>query len=153
MSIKSLIADVTAIGTDIASGTLTAANLGNSSVTSGKLALSVGRWGTGTFVSGSTTWLATGNITVLQFGIQVTAGAAGFVTVGTTAAATAIGAVSSTAAFSAWLEGPVAANSNLAIATASNVNFVEITAGASIVISAGNSVAGKYFFFYIETPS
>ena len=78
--IKELVADVEVKTTDI----------GSEQVTDAKLGLNVGRWASGSFISGTTTWTGTAAFTVLMAVIKVTAAAAGLVAVGTTADSDAV---------------------------------------------------------------
>jgi hypothetical protein len=134
MSIKDLVADVTAINTD--------------------LSIDVGKWATGSFISGTTTWTGTAAFTILMGMIKVTAGAAGFVTMGTTADADAVFACTSTVATTyASGAGLVALNGAVNVVTAQNTGIPDISAGGSMIISAEDSVAGKYYFLYIQTPT
>jgi hypothetical protein len=129
-------------------------DINSAQVTSEKIHLDVGRWATGTFVSGTTTWTGTAAFTVLQGMISVTAAAAGLVTMGTTADADAVFACTSTLAttFSSGA-GLIALNAAVNVVTAQNTGMPEISALGSVLISAGDSVAGKYFFLYITTPT
>lgn len=128
-------------------------DINSAQVTPEKIHLDVGRWATGSFVSGTTTWTGTAAFTVLQAMIQVTAAAAGFITVGTTADADAIFACTSTLATTfASGAGLVALNAAVNVVTAQNTGIPDISAGGSVIISAEDSVAGKYFFLYIATP-
>ncbi len=140
--IKELIADVEAKTVDI----------GAEQVTDAKLNIDVGRWASGSFISGTTTWTGTAAFTVLMAIIKVTASAAGFVTVGTTTDADAVFACTSTLASTyASGAGLIALNAAVNVVTAMNTGVPDISAGGSVIISAGDSVAGKYYFLYIAT--
>ena len=140
--IKELIADVEVKEVDI----------GSEVVSDAKLNIDVGRWATGSFISGTTTWTGTAAFTVLQGMIKVTAGGAGFVTMGTTADADAVFACTSTLASTyASGAGAVALNGTVNVVTAQNTGIPDISAAGSVIISAGASVAGKYYFLYIKT--
>lgn len=160
--IKEAVADVEVKTVDIQACAVTTAKLGGSAVTTAKLAdenvsdaklnLDVGRWASGSFVSGTTTWTGTAAFTVLQGIIKVTAAAAGLVTFGTTADADAIMNCTSTLATTfASGAGLIALNAVVNVITAQNTGIPDISAGGSVIISAAASVAGKYYFLYIAT--
>jgi hypothetical protein len=118
------------------------------------LALDVGRWAVGSFISGTTTWTGTAAFTVLMGMLRVTASAAGMITMGTAGDADAVFACTSTLATTfASGAGLVALNASVNVVTAQNSGMPEISAGGSVIISAGDSVAGKYYFLYIKTPT
>ena len=128
-------------------------DINSAQVTTPKLGLDVGRWATGSFDSSGVTWAGTAAFTVLCGIIQVTAAAAGFITMGSTADADAVFACTSTVATTYQSgAGAVALNGAVNVVTAQNTGIPNIPAGDSLQISAGDSVAGKYFFLYIETP-
>jgi hypothetical protein len=132
MTIKSLIADVTAVSSDLAN--------------------SVGRWASGTFTSAGVSWTGTAAFTVLMAIMNITAAAAtGVAYMGSSASATAILAVNATTARTVGNFGGSATES-LGLKTGSNTSWTEIAAGNKVVISA-QACAGKYAFFYIETPT
>jgi len=142
--IKELLADVEVKEVDI----------GSEVVTDAKLNLDVGRWASGSFISGTTTWTGTAAFTVLQGYIKVTAAAAGLVAFGTTADSDAIFHCTSTLATTfAGGAGLIALNAVVNVITAQNTGIPDISAGGSVIISAAASVAGKYYFLYIKTPT
>ena len=142
--LREVVADVGVNTTDI----------NTAAVTLPKIDLTVGKWASGTFVSGTTTWTGTAAFTVLQGMISVTAAAAGLVTMGTTADADAVFACTSTVATTyASGSGLVALNATVNVVTAQNTGMPEISAAGSVIISAAASVVGKYFFLYITTPT
>jgi hypothetical protein len=150
--IREVIADVGVQTTDINTAAVTAAKLGNSAVTPAKIHLDVGRWAKGSFDSSGVTWAGTAAFTVLQGYIRVTAAAAGLITMGTTADADAVFACTSTVATTYGSNaGAVALNAAVNVVTAQNTGMPDISAGGSLIISAGASVAGNYFFLYIAT--
>ncbi len=151
-TLKGNVADITAVTTDIGDCAITTAKLANCAVTTGKMALSVGKWVVGNFISGATTFTGTAAFSIIMGFITITANAAGFVTMGTTAVATAIMAISSTAAWSGFSFIGSALNTNRGVVTASQATIIEVSALGSVVISAEASVAGKYGFMYIATP-
>ena len=114
--------------------------------------VSAGKWVTGTYVSGTTTaFTGTSAFTVLQCFIKATA--AGVVTVGGTATATSILSLeAATGDFcNNWAHSTAETYGN--DKSGANTSIVEFAAGESVVISAGNSAAGKYFIYFITTPS
>ena len=114
----------------------------------------VGRWASGTFISGTTTWVGTAAFTVLIGMIKVTAGAAGAVTMGTTADADAVFKCTSTVAGSYCSTGIALAAAGAAqFATAVNTTLQEFAAKQPLVISAATTVKGKFYFLYIKTPT
>ena len=140
--IKELIADVEVKTVDV----------GSEQITDEKLHLDVGRWASGSFISGTTTWTGTAAFTVLQGIIKVTAAAAGLISMGTTADADAVFACTSTLATTfASGAGLIALNAVVNVITAQNTGVPDITAGGSVIICAAASVAGKYYFLYIAT--
>jgi hypothetical protein len=130
------------------------ADINSAAVTEPKIALSVGKWAAGTFVSGTTTWTGTAAFTVLQGMIRITAAAAGIAYMGTTADADAVFACTSTLASTyASGAGLIALNAVVNVVTAQNTGMPEISAAGSVLICAAASVAGKYYFAYITTPT
>lgn len=116
------------------------------------MARDVGRWASGSFISGTTTWTGTAAFTVLMGIIKVTAAAAGLVALGTTGDSDAIMHCTSTLATTfASGAGLIALNAVVNVVTAQNTGVPDISAGGSVIICAADSVAGKYYFQYIAT--
>lgn len=116
--------------------------------------VSAGRWASGTYISGTTTWTGTAAFTVVTSFLSgsAAAGAGSLVYMGTTAAATALCCMTTTAAFDVCSFGTQCALQSY-VATASNCGMAHISAGGSVVISATGTAGGKYFFQYITTPT
>jgi hypothetical protein len=133
MPIKELLGDVTAVNTD--------------------LGLDVGKWATGSWVSGSqTVFTGTAAFTVLFAFLKVTAAAAGLATMknGSNVMLT----ISTTAAFVASNQGNQSTSSTVpGVVTSDSTTMFDVAAGSTIVITAAGSTAGKYFFHYIKTPT
>ena len=144
MGIKDQVADVTAQTTDI----------GAKVVTNAKINLDVGKWASGSWVSGSQTiFTGTSAFTVLQIFCKVTAAAQGLVTFKVTAG-TVIMSCSTSGSFTYNSNpGAIALNSTIHVFTATNTLLPDVSAGGSILATAVNTTAGKWYMQYIETQT
>jgi hypothetical protein len=144
-TIRGNVADVYVVNSDIAD---------TAQITSAKFANSVGKWSSGSWVSGSQTmFTGTAAFTVLQIGLKVTAAAAGLVTVVDTAGAVLM-TLSTTATFTAVNQaGAIALNAVIHVYTASNSTLTDIAAGNQLLITATNTTAGKWYMNWIETQT
>ena len=152
MGIKEGVADVEVKTVDLGSEVVTTAKIADGNVTNVKMNVDAGRWASGSFISGTTTWTGTAAFTVLVGLIKVTAAAAGVVSMGHTADADSIFKCTSTVAAAYGNIGVcLALDGAVQFATAQNTTISDFSAGASVLISAAASVAGKYYFLYIAT--
>jgi hypothetical protein len=153
MSIKELVADVTAITTDIGACAVTTAKIGGKQVTNAKVDLSIGKFYSGSWISGATTlFTGTSAFTVLGIWVKVTAGGAGdTLAIKTTAATIGTFTCSGTYSYCTIYNGLVAAAVDTYTATGSIMS--DVSATGTIIATAAAGAAGKWYMLYIETQT
>jgi len=142
-TIRGNVADVRVVNDDIAATAL---------ITDDKFNMSVGKWVTGSWVSGSqTVFQGTAAFTVLHAFMKGTATGAGLATLKDNSG-NVILTITTTVNMTGQNVGGVALNAVVNVVTATNSVFLDVTAEGSIAVTAVNSAAGKFAFFYITTP-
>ena len=142
-TIRGNVADVRVVNDDIAATAL---------ITDDKFNMSVGKWVTGSWVSGSqTVFQGTAAFTVLHAFMKGTATGAGLATLKDNSG-NVILTITTTVNMTGQNVGGVALNAVVNVVTATNSVFLDITAGGSVLVTAVNTAAGKFAFFYITTP-
>jgi len=135
------------------------ADIQNSAITTAKLALSAGKWATGTFTSADVTWTGTSAFTVLDFILRITAAtctSACKVIVQDTAGNSILTVAGTSAGITGTFRNTAGPGTDVSAVSASNTTAVEIAAGKSIQITQSGAItnkAGKYYMMYIATPS